>query len=128
MIWDKMIKRWLKQAWSDNKGRKSKCARSNYVLWIPFFLSGSPNKCWLHTCDTCIMRASLVAGNKQATIYPNNLSQQTLQWHFTCYSKSHSFWMVKICSKIHTCNQKQSCWLLPFNWMSLNNDQLSSLL
>ena len=31
------------------------------------------------------------------------------------YSKSHSFWMVKICSKIHTCSQKQSCWLPPFH-------------
>ena len=41
--------------------------------------------------------------------------QTNVDWHFTHYSKSHSFWMVKICSKIHTCSQKQSCWLPPFN-------------
>ena len=30
-------------------------AWSNCILCIPFILSGSPNKCWLHTCDTCII-------------------------------------------------------------------------
>ena len=35
--------------------RKSKCAWSNCVLCIPYILSGSPNKCLLHTCDACII-------------------------------------------------------------------------
>ena len=25
------------------------------VLCIPFILSGSPNECWLNTCDTCVI-------------------------------------------------------------------------
>ena len=53
------------------RGRRSKWARSNCILCIPFILSGSPNQCWLHTCDTCVMttwrlglRAPLVARNQ----------------------------------------------------------------
>ena len=34
--------------------RRSKRAWSNCVLCIPFILSGSPNECWLHTCDACV--------------------------------------------------------------------------
>ena len=43
------------QGWGTN-GR-SKCARSNVITCIPFILSGSPNKCWLHICDTCVITA-----------------------------------------------------------------------
>ena len=35
--------------------RRSKHEWSNHVLCIPFILSGSPNECWLRTCDTCII-------------------------------------------------------------------------
>ena len=28
---------------------------SNCVLCIPYILSGSPNECWLHTCDACVI-------------------------------------------------------------------------
>ena len=38
------------------RGRRSKHAQSNCILCIPFILSGSPNKFWLHTCDACIIR------------------------------------------------------------------------
>ena len=49
-----------------------KSAWSNCVLCIPFIFSGSPNKCWLHTCDACViittwrlgLRAPLVTGKK----------------------------------------------------------------
>ena len=41
---------------------------SNCVPCIPYILSGSPNECWLHTCDGCVIttwrlgwRAPLVA-------------------------------------------------------------------
>ena len=37
------------------RGRRSKRAWSDCVLCIPFILSGSPNKCWLHTCDACVI-------------------------------------------------------------------------
>ena len=35
--------------------RRSKCACSRCVLCIPYILSGSPNECLLHTCDSCII-------------------------------------------------------------------------
>ena len=51
--------------------RRSKRSWSYCVLCIPFILSGSPNQCWLHTCDACLittwrlgLRAPLVARNK----------------------------------------------------------------
>ena len=28
---------------------------SNCVLCIPYILTGSPNRCWLHTCNACII-------------------------------------------------------------------------
>ena len=49
--------------WHDSKNmhdqitsdRRSKDVWSNCVLYIPFILSGSPNKCWPHTCDACVI-------------------------------------------------------------------------
>ena len=35
--------------------RRSKHAWSNYVICIPFILSGSPNERWLHKCDACVI-------------------------------------------------------------------------
>ena len=35
--------------------RRSKCAWSNCVMYIPFILSGNPNKCWPHTPDAFII-------------------------------------------------------------------------
>ena len=35
--------------------RRSKRAWSNCVMCIPFILSGSPNECWLHTSDPCVI-------------------------------------------------------------------------
>ena len=50
--------------------RRSKRAWSNCVMCIPFILGGSPNECWLHTSDPCVittwtlgLRAPLVACN-----------------------------------------------------------------
>ena len=35
--------------------RRSKCAWSNCVMYIPFILSGNQNKCWPHTPDAFII-------------------------------------------------------------------------
>ena len=50
--------------------RRRKRRWSNCVLCIPSIIGGSPNKCWLHTCDACVittwrlgLRAPLVARN-----------------------------------------------------------------
>ena len=50
-----MVKNARNQISSD---KRSKNAWSNCVLCIPYILSGSPNecnKCWLHTCDVCVI-------------------------------------------------------------------------
>ena len=51
-------------------GRRSKHAWSKCILCIPYIPSGSPNKCWLHTCDARVittwrlrLRAPLVTRN-----------------------------------------------------------------
>ena len=70
----------------DFEGWRSKRAWSNCVLCIPFILSGSPNECWLHTCDACVittwrlgLRAPLVACNNLLVRQRNPL----VQWfHF----------------------------------------------
>ena len=56
--------------------RRFKRAWSNCVLYIPYILSGSPNECWLHTCNACVitswrlgLRAPLVAHNKMKRPY-----------------------------------------------------------
>ena len=48
-------------------------------MCIPFILSGIPNKCWLHTCDACIittwrlgLRAPLVTRNNNNNNNKNN--------------------------------------------------------
>ena len=53
------------------RGRRLKHMWSNCILSVPFILSGNPNECWLHRCDTCVitpwrlgLRAPLVARNK----------------------------------------------------------------
>ena len=35
--------------------RRPKQEWSNYILCIPFILNGSPNECWLHVCDSCVI-------------------------------------------------------------------------
>ena len=37
------------------RDKRLKRACSNCVLYILFILSGGPNKCWLHTCDACVI-------------------------------------------------------------------------
>ena len=37
------------------RDRRWRPLRSNCVLSIPFILSGISNKCWLPTCDVCVM-------------------------------------------------------------------------
>ena len=50
--------------------RRSKRSWSDSVLCIPFIRRGSPNECWLHTCDACVittwrlgLKAPLVSRN-----------------------------------------------------------------
>ena len=46
---------WSKDARSEMSDRKSKRVWLTCVLCIPYILSGNPNECWLHTCDTCVI-------------------------------------------------------------------------
>ena len=36
--------------------RRSKRMWSKCALCIPYILSASPNECWLHTCNACVIR------------------------------------------------------------------------
>ena len=64
--------------------RRSKCEWSNCILWISFILiPGSPNECWLHTCDACViitwrlkLQATLVARNKVVNNSPLHKSKK----------------------------------------------------
>ena len=55
---------WLKPCVTDGqnprdqitRGRRSKHRQSNCIFCLPFILSGSPNECWIHTCDQRRMR------------------------------------------------------------------------
>ena len=44
------------------RGKRLKRACSNCVLYILFILSGGPNKCWLHTCDACVITNTRFCG------------------------------------------------------------------
>ena len=64
------------------RDRRSKRAWSNCVFCIPFILGGSPNECWLHTCDACVittwrlgLRAPLVACNDWLMVALNTIDQ-----------------------------------------------------
>ena len=57
-------------------GRRSKRAWSKCILCILYILSGSPNKCWLHPCDACVittwrlrLRAPLATHNYLQSFY-----------------------------------------------------------
>ena len=60
----------------------------NSVMSIPFILSGSPNECWLHTCDACVitnwrlgLRAPLVVRNKQTSKCPRVCQSPGINLH-----------------------------------------------
>ena len=53
-------------------GRSSKCVWSNCVLCIPYILSGSPNKCGLHTCDGCVITTWRLGWRAPLVTHDNN--------------------------------------------------------
>ena len=64
-------------------GRRSKSAWSKYILCIPYILSGSPNECWLHPCDTCVIttwRLQLRAPLATRNYFAKFLSAYFLIW------------------------------------------------
>ena len=67
--------------------RRSKRAWSKCVLCIPYILSGSPNRCLLHTCDSCIIttwRLGLRLLLSPAIKYTNNGFQKLLMSAAIC--------------------------------------------
>ena len=69
------------------RGRRAKRALSNCVVYIKFILSGSPNECWLYTCDACVittwrlgLRPPLVARNNfgDTTVSMIEITYETL--------------------------------------------------
>ena len=65
------LDRCSKHAWSDSEWQEKVQMRMIKLLSVNFILGGSPNECWPHTFDVCIiitwrlkLRATLVAQNK----------------------------------------------------------------
>ena len=72
------------------RGRSSKRAWSSCVWCIPLILSGSPNECWPHTCDACVittwrlgLRVPLVARNYHHHHYYNNNNHYYYYYYMT---------------------------------------------
>ena len=64
---------------------RSKRMWSNGVMCIPLILSGSPNKCWLHMCNACViktwrlgLRAPLLTHKYMAGFFPTSATQSPL--------------------------------------------------
>ena len=83
----------------------SKRAWSNCVVYIPFILSGTPTKCWLRTCDSCVITtwtlglgAPLVTCNKSYKLFTFMFCK--LLSHYTYFSflfsatKEHLYWKL----------------------------------
>ena len=67
--------------------RRSKHAWSKCFLSIPYVLSGSPNECWLHTCDTCVIRTWRL-GLRVPLVAPKN--------HRWIAFFAHPDWLLKL--------------------------------
>ena len=96
---------------------RSKCVWSNCILCIPFILSGSPNECWLHTCDACVIAtwrlglwAPLVACNIELRTTVNKIIQLAVRaglelGAYKLQVQCLTAWpcCILMCSSLHYC-------------------------
>ena len=109
----------------------TKCSRSNCVLCIPLILSGSPNECWVRTCDACVittwrlgLQALVVACKNQAFSFECNSAGEldskedcTSTFQFTTilvtnhWNRSHLSWIFSkfLTFSLHTFVLTQTC-------------------
>ena len=79
--------------------RRSKRAWLNCVLCIPLIFRGSPNKCWLRTCDACII-----------TTWRSGLWAPFV---------AHNYGAFKTYDFIKMCTARQAVWQKsPYQWKS----------
>ena len=88
--------------------RRSKRAWSKCVLCFPYIRSGSPNLCWLHTCDACVIttwRLGLWAPPVARNYF--HIQHDWKNWHISYIFKTF-FLMSTSFSTIRSSN----CWIL----------------
>ena len=92
---------------SQDNDRRSKRAWSKCVLCIPFILSRSPNECWLHTCDSCVITswrlglpAPLVARKKRLKYLEVMLLRAKIWRFWQCDSTTKNTVRVCMCRSI----------------------------
>ena len=92
---------------------RSKDAWSHCVLCIPFSLSGSPNKCWPHTCHALCLRATWRLGLGLRFNMKNkyiDLSFLTGWWKASTTSTHKEGWYITGWYRSHA--DKSVCWCI----------------
>ena len=70
--------------------RRSKRTWSHCVMGIPFILSGSPNECWLHTCNSCVITTWTLGLQAPLVAQKKFMSQR--RWPKHKHKKNTRFW------------------------------------
>ena len=83
-----------KAVWSNSRdqitsNRRSKRVWSSCVLCIPHILTGSPNGCWLHTCNACII-TTWKLGLRAPLVAHKNFSSWNQEWNSSPICKASS--------------------------------------
>ena len=83
-----------KGAWSNlrdqiTSNRRLQRESSNCVLCIPYILTGSPNRCWLHTCNACII-TTWKLGLQVPLVPHKNFSSWNQEWNSSPICKASS--------------------------------------
>ena len=132
--------------------KRSKRTWSHCVMCIPFILSGSPNECWLHTCDAYVittwrlgLRAPLVTCKKFICQrgWPKHKHKKNTWFSYSCVyayaymSRLSSLmqkllslmlmlaWLVRtmLCLCLHLCRYWGPCYAYMLIFVSLGDDQ-----
>ena len=97
------------------RGRRLKHMWSNCILSVPFILSGNPNECWLHRCNTCVitpsrlrLRAPLVTSKKSLWIW--------VTWTRSYYWLSSPHWPLWIAVKLGRGKKEGDTQQEPVQW------------
>ena len=88
----------------------SKRAWSNCVLCIPLILRGSPDKCWLLTCDACVITTWRL-GLQAPLVARSNLRCSLPKWLWYCYIPN--FFFCLLCSELLSRGSPIGQWLHP---------------
>ena len=74
-----------------------------YILYIPYICSGSPNKCWLHTCNACVI-TTWILGLGAPLVARNNCMYNTIKIHVKITLHKGQFNSPCSQNKLEACN------------------------